>query len=138
MESMRQRRQLSADQELDLWLGPYIPDAFASDDERRAAWFRDRDRVAALFYRPGRRLMAWWQYEAPIPWPGLERQASALYEAGLLGESERLELEAEWRREFARGETAEIPRELVKQWKAERRRQVKTIRKLEAAAAADA
>jgi hypothetical protein len=163
MESMRapQRRQLSPDQEMDLWLGPFIPDAFAGPAERRDAWFRHRDRLMALFARAGRRLMAWWQYEAPIPWPGLERQASALYEAGLLSEAEKAELEAEWRADFDEAQDpdfwicngpntilkgaaarvvqyreADIPRALVKRWKAERRRQVKTIRQLETMAAA--
>jgi hypothetical protein len=104
--------------------------------------------------------MAWWQYEAPIAWRGLERQASTLYEAGLLGESEKAELETDWRREFDQaqdpgfwiclgpGEQLEgaaarrahyrdvdIPRTLVKRWTAERRRQVQTIRRLEMAGA---
>jgi hypothetical protein len=48
--------------------------------------------------------MAWWSYEAPIPWPGYERERSTLYAAGLLGEDEKAELEAEWRREFDRAQ----------------------------------
>ena len=146
------RRRLSPDQELDLWLGSCVAGAFASDDERRAAWIRDRDRLSALFAAPGKRPMAWWQYEAPIPWPGLDRQASTLYAAGLLAESEKAELEADWRAEFDRAQEegfwlclgpgeqlegaaarrahyrwADIPRILIKRWTAERTRQTQTI-----------
>ena len=153
------RRRLSPDQELDLWLGPCVAGAFASDDERRAAWIRDRDRLSALFAAPGKRPMAWWQYEAPIPWPGIERQASTLYEAGLLGDEERAELERDWRQEYddaqdpefwiclgpgerlegaaarrAHYRWADIPRSLVKRWTAERKRQARTIRQLQDAA----
>jgi hypothetical protein len=153
------RRRLSPDQELDLWIGPCVAGAFASDDERRAAWIRDRDRLSALFAAPGRRLMAWWQFEAPIAWPGIERQASALYEAGLLGEAEKAELEREWRQEFdnaqdsnfwlcmgpgeilegtaarrAHYREADIPAALVRKWTAEHRRQARTVRQIEAMA----
>jgi hypothetical protein len=150
---------LTPDQEMDLWLGPFLPQAFASPEERRAAWFEHRDHLMAMFAGPGKRLMAWWQYEAPIPWPGLDRQASTLYAAGLLAEAEKAELEADWRREFDAAQAsdfwiclgpdeslegatarrvhyreADIPRDLIRKWSAARRRQVRTIRRLEAAA----
>jgi hypothetical protein len=141
-------------------LGPCRERAFASDDERRAAWIRDRDRLLAMFSSgPGRRPQAWWRYDAPtagVRWPGLDRERSTLYQAGLLDEAEKAELEADWRREFddaqdpdfwiclgpgeilegaaarrAHYREADIPRELIRKWTAERRRQVKTIRELE-------
>ena len=151
------RRRLSADQELDLWLGSRA-EAFASPEARRAAWLRHREHFS-LPSAPGRRAMAWWAYEASIPYPGPDREASTLYAAGLLGEAEKVELEADWRREFDRAQEpgfwlclgpgdwlegaaarrahyrwADIPRSLVKRWTAERKRQARTIRQLQDAA----
>jgi hypothetical protein len=74
-----------------------------------------------------------------------EHEVSTLWRAGVLGAEEKLDVEAEWRREFEHGFTrsydakrrrehyawADIPRELVRAWLAERRRHGKTIRKLE-------
>jgi hypothetical protein len=134
--------------------------AVGSEEERRAAWIRDRDRlIGTLSSGLGRRLQAWWRYEAPIPWPGLDRERSTLYQAGLLGDDEKAELEAEWRRQFDRAQApdfwlclgpneilegaaarrahyreADLPRELVKRWTAERKRQARTIRQLQDAA----
>jgi hypothetical protein len=148
---------------MDLWLGSGpLSDLhpFASEGARQAAWLRHRDHLLAAFSSgPGRRLQAWWQYEAPIVWPGLDRERSTLYAPGLLGEAEKAELEAEWRREFDRAQEpgfslclgpgdwlegaaarrahyryADIPRELVKRWTAERKRQARTIRQLQDAA----
>src|SRR6516225_1885744 len=139
------RTRLTHDQELDLWLGcgPIgDPQPFASAEARQAAWARHREHlIRKLPSSPGRRPMAWWQYEAAIPWPGYDRERSTLYSAGLLGEDEKTELEAEWRREFERGQQrgfffcsgpnkyysgavarrelyrwADIPLELVKRW----------------------
>jgi hypothetical protein len=96
--------------------------------------------------RPGRRPLAWWEFDAP---PGLkfneERSCSILWRAGILGAEEKLDVEAEWRREFEHGFTrsydarrrkehfrwADIPAELIRAWTAERKRSAKTIRKLE-------
>jgi hypothetical protein len=153
MSNPPRRRQLTPDQELDLWLGPYLPDAFASPEERRAAWFTFRDQLIGVVpSSPGRRPQGWWTYEAPTPFPGLDRERSTLYRAGLLGEAERIELETEWREQFDRAQASDfwftvgpdeilegsrarralyawtdIPRELVKKWTAERRRQVRRI-----------
>lgn len=97
------RHRLSHAQELDLWLGSgpqYCPHPFDSDEERREAWAKHRNWLMALFANHGRRPMAWWQYEAPIFYPGYDREQSTLYEAGLLAEAEKAELLAEWRRYF--------------------------------------
>jgi hypothetical protein len=157
------RSRLSPDQELDLWLGRGSlsdPQPFASEEARQAAWLRHREHlVGQLSSGPGRRLQAWWRYEAPIAWPGLDRERSTLYAAGLLGDAEKVELEAEWRHEFDRAQEpgfslctgpgdwlegaaarrahyryADIPRGLVKRWMAERKRQARTIRQLQDAA----
>ena len=157
------RSRISADQEMDLWLGSGPqgePRQFANDDARRAAWLLHGERlVGVLPSSPGRRAMAWWRYDSPIPWPGYEAERSTLYAAGLLGEEEKTVLEAEWRREFERGcdpdfvlclgpdehltdaaarralyRWADIPRQLVRQWTAERKRAAQTIHELEASA----
>ncbi|MGO8918026.1 MAG: hypothetical protein ACLQJR_19150 [Stellaceae bacterium] len=157
------RARLTADQEMDLWLGSGPqgdPQQFAGAAARRAAWLLHRDRLAGVLpSSPGRRAQAWWQYEAPIPWPGYEAERSALYAAGLLSEEERTVLETEWRHEFERGcdpgftlslgpdehltgaaarralyRWADIPRQLVRQWTAERKRAAQTIHELEASA----
>src|SRR5262245_11302420 len=82
-------KSLSYMQEMDLSL------AFRDAEGRRAAWERHRDRLLKCANN-GRRPLGWWQYDSSIPWPGHAREQSALYEAGLLGEEERLELEAVW------------------------------------------
>jgi hypothetical protein len=149
----RFRRSLSHEQEMSLWLGdhPYRP-AFGGEQERRAAWVRHRDRLMAAWAKHGKRPVGWWDYEAPLPRPDSEREQSTLYEAGLLGETERAELLAEWRREFERAHGphlfhcdgpgavfhgaaarrrhyawAGIPRALLAQWTRERRRRNRII-----------
>ena len=155
------RTALTGNQELDLWLGvgpPCDPRPFASAEARKAAWQLHRDRLSGVLpSSPGRRAMAFWQYDAPIAWPGYERERSVLYDAGLLGEEEAHALEIEWRADFTRsweagftvclgpGEFltgagarkahyrwADIPRRLVHRWTAERRSATQTIRQLEA------
>jgi hypothetical protein len=109
---------------------------------------------------PGRRLLAWWQYDAPglgLRWPGYDRERSTLYEAGLLADEEKAELLADWRQAFDKaqrldlgycigpgrwltGERArrayyawvDIPAELVQKWTEEHQRRAKTIRNLAA------
>ena len=93
----------NSDQEMALWLG-HPPDAFADEDERRELWERHRDRLMDLFAMRGRRPVAWWRYDSPIPYPGYDLERSALYEAGLLGEQEREQLVAEWREEYERAQ----------------------------------
>ena len=153
------RSSLGPDQELDLWLGcgpRGNPVQFASDEARKAAWLLHRDRMTVPS-APGRRAQAWWRYDAPIPRHGIDRERSTLYAAGLLGEAEKAALEVAWRADFERGQDpdfeismgpdehldgsaarrahyrwADIPRELVHKWTAERKRAARTIRKLEA------
>jgi hypothetical protein len=79
-------------------------DAFRDEDEHRDAWIRNRDRLLA-WYRHGRRPAAWWQFEAgDLRYPGHDRERSMLYEAGLLGEEERVELVAHWRARFVQAQ----------------------------------
>jgi hypothetical protein len=87
----------------ELWLGPCGDgSAFASDDERRAAWHRHRDFVMTSVGRRGRRPYAWWRYSAPsgLAYPGRDRERSVLYVEGLLTETEQADLLAYWREEF--------------------------------------
>ena len=67
-------------------------------------WQRHRDRLMGLFGSHGRRPLAWWRYDSPIPYPGYDREQSTLYEAGLIEAAERDELVAEWRSEFERAQ----------------------------------
>jgi hypothetical protein len=103
--------RLTGDAEMDLWLGydPNRPPPFASDEERRALWFRHREQLMEWFGGRGRRPLAWWRYEAPdlgLEFPGMALERSTLWSAGVLTASERTELEAEWRRQFDR---AQVP-----------------------------
>jgi hypothetical protein len=61
--------------------------AFASDEERRAAWVRHREDLVAVYARkhPGFRPRAWWDYDAPRPL-GHFHSATLLAELGLLTE----------------------------------------------------
>jgi hypothetical protein len=95
--------------------------------------------------RKARENIARWNYESPVPFPGLRRQRSTLYEHGLLSAAEARALVAEWHAEFKRamqpnffyiagpGEIyqgvlarqkhfawAHIPSVLVQQWEAAR------------------
>jgi hypothetical protein len=100
------RGRMTCDQELEMWLGParHRPPAFRSEEERRELWFRHRDRLLALFGQQGRRPLAWWRYEAPLPYPGDDNETAALYEAGLLGADELNEVLSEWRRQFEKAQ----------------------------------
>jgi hypothetical protein len=160
----RRRGGASSDQQLELWLGvSHRGPTFESDDERRAVWFRCRDRLLEMFGQHGRRPQMWWRYEAGelgLRYPGYDHEQSYLYEHAQLSEAESAELIAFWRKQFARAQQpgfsyclgplkwvegtraqrelyrwADIPSSLIKKWSAERRRQARTIRKLEADAA---
>jgi hypothetical protein len=74
------RGRLSDAAEMHLWLGSGLqecPHPFASDDERREAWLRNRERLMACFGNGGRRPMAWWAYDAPIPYPRRRRSLAS-------------------------------------------------------------
>jgi hypothetical protein len=90
---------------MSLWLGeaPHRP-AFRDDKERREAWLHHRDELLARFGARGRRPAGWWDYEAPIKYPGHDYESAALYEAGLLTEAEAAELVRHWREEFDRAQ----------------------------------
>jgi hypothetical protein len=153
------RGALTSEQELELWLGASHGSAFDSREHLQQVWARHRDKVMMLWAKDGKRPAGWWEFEAPFPRPPFGHEASALYEAGLLGESESTELVARWRREFERAQAADfsvctgpdcilrgqaaraahyrwcdIPGALLKDWQKRRRRRSKTIRKLETAA----
>jgi hypothetical protein len=153
----RSRRSLSHGQRMFLLYGPADrwDDAFADEREVREAWNQHRAHILST-YRSGRRPWAWWALESAISFPGYDRERAVLFEAELLGEEERAELEAEWRQAFEKAQApdfwlclgpgrhlygaparrrhyrwADIPRSLLKEWTAERRRRGKTIRNLE-------
>jgi hypothetical protein len=142
--------EITREQEMELWLGAgHRGSVFSSEDERREAWTRHRDRLMELWGQHGRRPMAWWCYEAgELDYPGYDFERSTLFEAGRLTEPERAELLAYWKHEFDRAcvpgfficlgpgrflaneeacaahcRWADIPASLVEQWMAERRRQ---------------
>jgi hypothetical protein len=133
----------------ELWLGPNVNTGsrFADREELRAAWERHRGVAMLMFGKLGRRPLAWWEFEAP---PGLryddDHEQSILWAAGILGADERAELEAHWRRRFEQAYAldrkarrkrirfADIPRELVAAWTAERKRRGRTIKRLAAEA----
>jgi hypothetical protein len=156
------RGELSHTQELELWLGAsHHGLAFDSNEQRRAAWFRHRDRLMRWFAKNGRRPEGWWRYEAPegLRYPGYDRERSVLYQAGVLGEEEARELQDWWRKEFDRSWDphfffcagpgkiftgavarqkhylwADLPAELCEKWTAERHQCSQAIRELESPA----
>jgi hypothetical protein len=136
---------ITREQEMELWLGAsHHGSAFSSEDERRAAWIRHRERLMVMWGTNGRRPLAWWCFEAPDDLDyDYASEKSALYDAGLLSESEKAELVARWRHEFDRARDpdffvclgpgqfldgdaareahhrwADIPRELIEAWSA--------------------
>jgi hypothetical protein len=124
----------------ELWLGPCSGGSvFDTPEQLRDAWDRGRAVVMRLWARGGKRPMAWWCYEAPalsLEWPGYDRQRSYLYAAGVLSESERIEVEAEWRQAFdaAKGKGArerrehyefhDIPLELIERWTPQKKKRL--------------
>jgi hypothetical protein len=100
--SGRRRRHLTLAQRTSLILGATsaYQDAFGSDAERRAAWFRHRDYFLAMC-RFGDRPAAFWDYEAPLA-PPEDRafKPAALYDAGLMEAAERNRVEKRWRARF--------------------------------------
>jgi hypothetical protein len=102
--------------------------------------------------------MGWWEFDAPnlgLRYPGPDLERSVLWHAGLLGEDERLALEADWRREFERSQQpgffvcsgpgkfydgavgrrkhfrwCDLPSELIQRWSAGRRHATQTFRQL--------
>lgn len=126
------------------------PPAFESEAARREAWEVHRERLMAHRHA-GTRPDGWWCYESPIPYPGYERERSALYEAGLLSAEEVAEVTAWWREQYDRGcapefrcvrgpndllqgeaaraahhSWADIPAALVEQWERDRARPAAT------------
>ena len=154
------RGRLNHAQEMDLALRPGSRwDRLRKrDSSANGAWTQHRDRVMAVWGKHGKRPWAWWRYELGRAHPG-DREASTLYEMGVLAPEERAELERWWRGQFERAQApdfwlclgpgrflegaparrahykwADVPRELLKEWTRERRRRSRTIRELETAA----
>src|SRR5262245_26007122 len=131
---------LSPSQAQELWLGPNPTQGslFSSREELVQAWTEHRDVLMARWGSHGRRPMIWWELDAgDLEHPGYFCERSYLYEHNVLSESERAEVEVEWRRDFeaAKGKSArerreayrfaDIPLELVERWQGERRRRPK-------------
>jgi hypothetical protein len=150
---------LTRAQEMELWLGPsHHGSTFATRTELRWAWLTHGDRIMAMHASPGKRPMAWWEFEAGDLQFNADRERSTLYDTGILGEEERRELLAYWRQQFERAWSAgfvlhtggrvlkgasarrahyawaDIPAELVNEWTSQRLRRGKTIRKPKATA----
>ena len=84
---MKDSAPLSAEQYLDLLLGPQeSAAAFASDQARRQAWQKARAVLQALV--PGARPSAWWDYDAPEPARPREAAPEYLARLGLLSEGD--------------------------------------------------
>src|SRR5262249_45594695 len=134
----------------ELWLGahPTTGSLFRSREELVAAWAQGRAVVMRLWGSHGRRPLGWWEFEAgDLEHPGYFRERSVLWRAGVLSEAERIELEHQWKAEFAaaRGMDArarrehfehhDVPDELIREWTAARRRRRRRSAPLEEAAA---
>jgi hypothetical protein len=89
--------ELSADEQLELWLGPdeRRGSLFSTAQELREAWARHKDRLMEWWGSNCRRPAAWWEFEAPdgLEFPGLDHESRVLYEHNLLSPQERIEFE---------------------------------------------
>ena len=85
---MKDSAPLSAEQYLDLLLGPQESSAaFASEQARRQAW-RESRAVLQPLVDPGSRPSAWWDYDAPEPAGPRETAPEYLARLGLLSADE--------------------------------------------------
>jgi hypothetical protein len=135
---------------LELWLGGGDSSFFTDREELRQTWEVARAYMLKTFGRPGRRPMAWWEFDAGargLHYPGYDREIAYLWAAGVLDAEECAELEITWRREYERAletgfsltvnpeviltgararrahwQWAGIPHTLLEQWQSERRR----------------
>ena len=97
------RATLTHTQTMELWLGPsHSGSSLENDEHRRAMWFRHRDKLMGWWGKGGRRPQGWWWYESSQF--GLHRYPTSQYERsvlretpGVLGATERADLEREWR-----------------------------------------
>jgi hypothetical protein len=86
---MSDSTELSAEQYLDLLLGPQnSSSAFTSDDARRRAWQQSKAILQAMV-DPGARPSAWWDYDAPEPTGPRETPQEFLARLGLLSEADQ-------------------------------------------------
>jgi len=120
----------------ELWLGPAPGGSLFRDrQELEGAWAQGRAVVMRLWGSHGRRPAGWWEFNAgDLEHPGYFRERSYLYEHNVLGQQERVELEAAWKTAFdaARGMDArerrehlahhDVPDELIREWTAARKR----------------
>ena len=153
LTNARKRREFAlhphrATKDMAMWLGdnPHDP-VFKTEKEACKYWRENRPRLWPLLAINGKRPWIWWCIESPIPWPGAAHQTSALYEANLLAEGEKAEVEASWRHEFNRSHDcrffadtrarkahlrwADVPAVLVREWERERRRSAVQIREMQ-------
>jgi hypothetical protein len=83
---------------------PHRGVGFATDQDRREAWERNRDYLMERCGRNGFRPQAWWDYEAPrlgVRRPrNSEYSKAALWETGQLTLEEKATFEKFWRRQF--------------------------------------
>ena len=121
---------------MELWLGPrHGASVFDTPEQLREAWASGRAVVMRLWGSHGRRPAGFYEFEWNGPRPAYAVERSTLWRAaGVLAESERVELEDRWKTEFdaVRGKDArarrehyehhDIPDELIEAWTAARRR----------------
>jgi hypothetical protein len=119
--------------------------AFASDTERREAWFRHRAELLGRCH-PGQRPAAWWEYEGPTEQPVDRGDAERLlYDWGELTKAEIDALMPDWRLAFDESQASDfcfdhyegerarrehyrwagIPDAVIAKWEAERARKEK-------------
>jgi hypothetical protein len=148
----RRRDELSHDQMLELWLGPdeQRGSLFNDREELQSAWDTHRDVLMERWGSHGRRPQIWWELATEMQFPGLDREKSTLWRAGVLAPAERAELEAEWLAAFQHAQSPkfsyqlepgrfvggeegrklhyrahDIPYELVRRWTVEHRQRRK-------------
>jgi hypothetical protein len=117
---------------------------FQTREELREAWDLGRDYLMKHWEGSGRRAAAFYEFEWQGAPPDYDRERSTLWRANMLVPAERTVIEREWFEEFevayTRGfdatrrrqhlDWADVPLELRKRWRAQRRRGAKAIKQL--------
>jgi hypothetical protein len=122
----------------ELWLGPGpFGSVFPDREALCTAWAMAREYMMKRWGSHGRRPSAFYELEYTGPRPAYAVERSTLWRTGVLSDSEKVEVEREWKAAFMESRRmgaregrahlahCDVPSELIEAWTAARRRRAK-------------